>query len=180
MFHKHATPRRICITADKLRLNTLSCASTHASGVRLLSPPARWLPPPHGLRASKVEPRLASASVPKLLQMLSAEFPPNYRPIAASTCQRCQMQAHVGHRTARLPALDIIFRSLWQRLSSGDWRTAVSVSREKYNTPPPHEAVSFCCVKLAEMTLEINLYELTAPFERCILKTMNGNSGKFF
>jgi hypothetical protein len=25
-------------------------------------------------------------------------------------------------------------------------------------------------VKLAKMTLEINLYELTAPFERCILE----------
>jgi hypothetical protein len=30
------------------------------------------------------------------------------------------------------------------------------------------------------MTLEINPYELTMPFERCVLETTNGNSGKFF
>jgi hypothetical protein len=38
MFHNHATPQHICITANKLHLNKLSNASTHASGVRLLSP----------------------------------------------------------------------------------------------------------------------------------------------
>jgi hypothetical protein len=38
-------------------------------------------------------------------------------------------------------------------------------------TPPRHEVGSFCCVKLAEMTLEIKLYELTEPFECCIWET---------
>jgi hypothetical protein len=53
--------------------------------------------------------------------------------------------------------------------------TAVSASQEKYNTPT-HKAVSFCCVKLAEITLDINLYELIVPFERCILETTNAYS----
>jgi hypothetical protein len=40
------------------------------------------------------------------------------------------------------------------------------------NTTPPHlEVASFCCVKIVEITLEINIYELTAPFECCILET---------
>ena len=73
-----STPRHIYITADKLRLNKLSRASTHASGVRLLfPPPVRWLPLPHGFRASKVEPWVASASVSKLLQMLFAAWVPS-------------------------------------------------------------------------------------------------------
>jgi hypothetical protein len=38
MFHSYATPQRICITADKLRLNKLLRGSTHTSGIRLLSP----------------------------------------------------------------------------------------------------------------------------------------------
>jgi hypothetical protein len=37
MIHNHATPQHISITANKLHLNKLSHASTHASGVRLLS-----------------------------------------------------------------------------------------------------------------------------------------------
>jgi hypothetical protein len=56
-----------------------------------------------------------------------------------------------------------------QRLSSGDGLIVVSASRKKYNTPAD-EVAPFCCVKLAEMTLEINLHELTALFERCILE----------
>jgi hypothetical protein len=38
MFHSHATPQRIYITADKLRLNKLLHVNTHASGIKLLSP----------------------------------------------------------------------------------------------------------------------------------------------
>jgi hypothetical protein len=38
MFHNHATPQHGYITADKLQLNELLSASTHTSGVRLLSP----------------------------------------------------------------------------------------------------------------------------------------------
>jgi hypothetical protein len=35
-------------------------------------------------------------------------------------------------------------------------------------------------VKLAEMTLEINVYELTTPFECCIFETTNGSWGILF
>jgi hypothetical protein len=38
MFHNHATPQRIYITADKLRLNKLSHATTQLSCIKLLSP----------------------------------------------------------------------------------------------------------------------------------------------
>jgi hypothetical protein len=38
MFHNHATPHRVYITADKLHLNKLLHESTHASGIKLLSP----------------------------------------------------------------------------------------------------------------------------------------------
>jgi hypothetical protein len=37
MFHNHATPHGIYITTNKLRLNKLSQANTHTSGVKLLS-----------------------------------------------------------------------------------------------------------------------------------------------
>jgi hypothetical protein len=38
MIHNHAIPRRIYTTADKLRVNKLSHASTHTFAVRLFSP----------------------------------------------------------------------------------------------------------------------------------------------
>jgi hypothetical protein len=38
-------------------------------------------------------------------------------------------------------------------------------------TPPCHKVAALYYVKLAEMTLEINLYELMAPFECFILET---------
>jgi hypothetical protein len=46
-----------------------------------------------------------------------------------------------------------------------------SLHRRRNTTPPCHEVPSFCCVKLAEMTLEMNLCELTVSFEHCILET---------
>jgi hypothetical protein len=46
-----------------------------------------------------------------------------------------------------------------------------SLHHGKNTTPPHHEVALFCCAKLAEMTLEINLYELTVPSEHCILET---------
>jgi hypothetical protein len=108
------------------------------------------------------------------------EFPPSDWPVETSTCQHCQIQAHVGHGTARIGfwPLNKIIWSSWQRPSSGDrrtdwltdWLTAVSASWEKYNTPH-HEVASFCWVKPVEMTLEINICELTTPFECCMLET---------
>jgi hypothetical protein len=56
MFHNHATPGCIYITADKLRLNKLSQSTTHLSHVKLLSR----------------EQRVTTASVPKLHQLLLA------------------------------------------------------------------------------------------------------------
>jgi hypothetical protein len=80
------------------------------------------------------------------------------------------------------PPPDIIFWSLWQTPSSGDWLQSVHCGRNK--TPPRHEIASFCCVKLAQMTFQINLYELTAPFEQCILETgwmeIRGNCLRFW
>jgi hypothetical protein len=60
MLHSHATPQRSYITADKLHLNKLPHANTHASGIKLLP-------------LSKVEVRVVLASMPKLLQMLLAD-----------------------------------------------------------------------------------------------------------
>jgi len=50
---------------------------------------------------------------------------------------------------------------------------AVSVSIAVQNMMSTHnEVVPLCCVKLSvEMLLKINLYELTASFERCIFET---------
>jgi hypothetical protein len=56
MFHNHATPRRIYITADTLRLNKLLQSTTHVCRAKLLS---------H-------QQRLTSASAPQLRQMLLA------------------------------------------------------------------------------------------------------------
>jgi hypothetical protein len=59
MFHIHATPQHIYITADKLCLNKLSQATSHLSHVKLLSPQQGGT-------------LVASASVPELLHMLLA------------------------------------------------------------------------------------------------------------
>jgi hypothetical protein len=48
-------------------------------------------------------------------------------------------------------------------------------------TPLHREAASFCYVKLVEMTLDINLYELNARFDHCYFgNKTNRNSGKLF
>jgi hypothetical protein len=96
------------------------------------------------------------------------------------------MQAHAGHGTARIGfrPLDTIFWLSWQRLSSGEWPTTISASWKKYKPPSAvrlcHSAVS----NLAEMTLKINLHELTMPFEFCVLETewmeTRGNSLRFW
>jgi hypothetical protein len=80
-----------------------------------------------------------------------------------------------------LRLLNTILQLSWQRVSSGEWLTAVSASRKKYDTPTlavwlRHSAVW----NWAKMTLEIKLCELTAPFEHCFVNETNGNSGKFF
>jgi hypothetical protein len=124
------------------------------------------------LRASKVEPprccRLVHLNFFKCYWL--PEFPPSDRPVETSTCQRCQMQADIGHGPAGIGflPLDTIFWSSWQRLISGNWLQSLHHGRN--TTPPCHEVASFCCVKLAEMTMEINVRELTVLFEHCILE----------
>jgi hypothetical protein len=163
------------ITAHKLHLNKLPHASTHTSGIRLLSPhqvdfhlymaymlhaPAKQNPGWRWL-----------ACLNFLLFYWLPEFPTNSWPTEASTCQCCQMQTHVGHRTARIGFLPPVqsFGDRDRDLVVGtDWLQSLHHGR---NTTPPHHALaSFCLVKLVEMTLEIKLYELTTPFECCILE----------
>jgi hypothetical protein len=43
--------------------------------------------------------------------------------------------------------------------------------RGRSMTSAHDEVASFCCVKLDAEMLEINLYELTASFQRCIFET---------
>jgi hypothetical protein len=79
----------------------------------------------------------------------------------------------------------IQFFSCRESPSSVDCQTVVSASRNKYDTPVL--AVRLChpaVWNMADMTLEINLYELTAPFECCVLETermeTRGNSLRFW
>jgi hypothetical protein len=62
MFHNHATPRCIYITADKLHLNKLLQSITHLSHIKLLSPQQR------GTSCHFYQ------HAPKLLQTLLAAF----------------------------------------------------------------------------------------------------------
>jgi hypothetical protein len=58
-----------------------------------------------------------------------------------------------------------------ERLSSGNWLPEVSALQKKYNTPTVAVRLCHSAVwNVAEMTLEINLYQLTVPFERCVLE----------
>jgi hypothetical protein len=81
----------------------------------------------------------------------------------------------------RLP--DTIFRLSWQRPSGGEWLTAVFAVQKKYDTPALAVRLCHSAVwNLVEMSVEINLHELTEPFERCVLETERmetlGNSFK--
>jgi hypothetical protein len=161
--------------------------STHTSSVRLLPPSrvastSKWLLCLMvELHASKVEPQVASVSAPKLLQMLLAVWVPSlcqasWSGKSASTCQHCQMQAHAGHKTARIGfrlSNTIFWLSRWKsdrdQVVGNDWLQSLHHGRN--TTPLRDEVVSLCGVKLAEMTLETNLYELTVPFECYILET---------
>jgi hypothetical protein len=66
-----------------------------------------------------------------------------------------------------------------------DWLTAVSASRKKYGTLTSAVRLRDSGMwNVAEMSLESNLYELTAPFECSILETepieTRGNSLRFW
>jgi hypothetical protein len=143
--------------------------STHASGVRLLSPPVGWNSRWHRLEC---------------LNFFRCYWLPEFNPHvwlvwsskSASTCQRCQMQAHAAHGTARIGfwCPSTIFQSSWwksdrDRVVGTDWLQSLHHGRNA--TPVCHDVALFCCVKHAEMTLEFNPYELTTPFECCAVET---------
>jgi hypothetical protein len=157
MFHNNATPWCIYITADKLRLNKLLHVSTHAFCIRLMS-----------RQCLKIE---LCASI----GCLSSLLVPNQFKLTHALVEKCRVilvtvQVGLGS-TPPPPPPDTIFRSSWERdwVVGADWLQSVHHGWNK--TPPCHEFASFCCVKLAEMSLEINLRELTVLFERCILET---------
>jgi hypothetical protein len=112
-----------------------------------------------------------------VLELLCFSFllvPGNWTSKWAATCQCCQTQAHACHGTAGISfrPLNTIFQLSWQRPSSGKWLAAVFALRKKYDIPA--SAVRLCnsaVWNVAEMTLEINLYEQTMPFECCVLET---------
>jgi hypothetical protein len=100
---------------------------------------------------------------------------------AVAKLRLMQVMEQLGWASGR----PIQFFSCRERLSSGDRLTAVSVSQKKYDTPA--SAVRFChstVWNVGELTLEINLYELTTPFECCVLETERmetwGNSLRFW
>jgi hypothetical protein len=163
MFHNHAISRRIYITADKWSLNMFLHVHTHTSDVRLVAP-AKWN-----------SGWLQHARLEFFKRYWLPEFPPSsgqlkwqvslYVPVLP-------MQAHAGHGTLRTGfwPLNTIFWS-WQRVVGDGWLQSLHHVR---NTKP--RAMRLChsaMWNLAEMTLEINLCELTAPFEHCILETTN-------
>jgi hypothetical protein len=84
---------------------------------------------------------------------------------------KCQL-VHITEQLRSVSSCPIQFFTCHERPSSGDWLTAVSASRKKYDTPTSavrshHSAVW----NVAEITLEINLYELTVPSECCASET---------
>jgi hypothetical protein len=84
---------------------------------------------------------------------------------AAEAAKLCQMQAHAGHETARIGCRprDTIFGCCDKKPSSVEWLTAVSASWKKYNTPAMAVRLRYTALwNVAEMTLKINPYELTA------------------
>jgi hypothetical protein len=96
-------------------------------------------------------------------------------------CRLMQVTEQLGSASGR----PIQFFGCHERLSSGDWLTAVSALRKKYDTPASAVRLRHSAVwNMAEMTLRINLYELIMPFEHCVLETewmeTQGNSLRFW
>jgi hypothetical protein len=171
MFHNHATPRCIYITANKLLWNKLSQSATHLSHVKLLYP----------------RQHVTSASMPKLLQMLSAALVSCSSGVVevaselthASIAKRRLLQ--VMEQLGSASGCSVQFfgcRDRDQAVGS-DWLQSLHYGRST-TVRLRHSAVW----NMAEMTLEINLYEQTAPFERCVMETeqleTQGNSLRFW
>jgi hypothetical protein len=126
--------------------------------------------------SSKVQHHVASANTPELFQMLlAARVPSKCQPVEAASqlphesvakCRLIQLTEQTAYASG--PPVQS-FTCDTARVVGTDWLQ--SLHRERNTTPPCHQVMSFCCAKLAEMTLEIHLYELTTPFEHCILET---------
>jgi hypothetical protein len=153
------------ITADKLRLNKLSQSITHLSRVKSLPP-------------NNVEHHVTSTSV--CLNFFKSYWLPSFPPSPRQLKQHvsCYMPDIAKRRlmpvTEQLGTASshpIQFFGCRERPSSGDWPQSVHCGRN--TTPPRQLRLRHSTVwNMGKMTLEINLYELTAPFECCVLETI--------
>jgi hypothetical protein len=175
MFHNHGTPRCIYITADKLCLNKWSQLTTHPSRIKTAVP----------------QQHVTSASVPKLFQMLLAALVSSYSQAVgvASELSHASMAKHrlllVMEQLGSASGHPIQFFSCCDRarVVGSDWLQSL-YHRRKTTLPRQLWGCHPAVWNLVEMTLEINLYELTAPFQCCVLETermqTRGNSSRFW
>jgi hypothetical protein len=179
MFHNHATPRRIYITADKLCLNKLSKSTTHSSRVKPLPPP-----PP-----SNVEHRVTSTSM--RLNFYKCYWLPSFPP-SPGQLERQDEVPHASGAKRRLMQVTeqlgsafgrpIRFFGCRERPSSGDWLTdcRLCVAKEEH-TRVGREVASFCCVKRGPNDLgHYPIWTDRAIWTLRFGKGTNGNSEKFF
>jgi hypothetical protein len=151
MFHNHTTQWRICIIANKSRLNKLLQSITYLSRVKP-RPPATCDCRQHA---------------PKLLEMLLAALVPT-KSQAVEAAKRCQTHAHADHETARISfqPTDTIFQLSWQETEQwGVTHCSLCIVEGIRHLRDGHEVASFCCVKHGGYDLD------RVPFERCILET---------
>jgi hypothetical protein len=100
--------------------------------------------------------------------------------------RRCQhVLMHITEEVGSASGCLIQFFGCHERLSSGYWLTEVSALQKKYDMPMATMRLCHSAVQnVAEMTLEINLCQLTTPFEHCVLEMeqmeTQGNSLRFW
>jgi hypothetical protein len=98
-------------------------------------------------------------------------------------CRRKQ----VAEQLVSVSGCPIQFFGCREGSSGGDWLTywlqSLHCGRRTARLRQPW-GCHFAVWNIAEMTLEINLYEVTTPFERCVLETVlmetQGNSSRFW
>jgi hypothetical protein len=161
------------ITADKFHSNKLSQSTTHLSRVKPLSP-QQW----------ENHVTLTSTCLNFFKSYWLPSFPPSPRQLKRQVeAKRRLMQ--VMEQLGSASGHPIQFFGCRDRLSSGNWLTAVSASWKKYDTSVLAVRLRHSSVRNAmKMTLDSILYELTVLFERCILETERmetwGNSLRFW
>jgi hypothetical protein len=186
MFHNHATPWRIYVTADKLRLNK-AVAIDHPLILRQTAVPPTTPPTTWG--------DCGFTSTSTCLNFFKCYWLPSFPPSPGQLKRQvsCHMPAlpnaglcrYWNHYNQILATGYNFLVLVRDRVMGTDRLTAVSVLQNKYDTPPLAMKLRHSAVwNEAEMTLEINLYELTAPFEHCVLETeqmeTQGNSFRFW